>query len=150
MVNKKGFIRTLEAVLAVMLLLTIIYLTTPDQDIDISKPNPIKQAHSVIFAEISTNQEHRNCLLNEIANHGALNNAKGQYSGSIIPHNCIQEINNFIIPYTPHGYVYLAEACAQSKSCLDRNLPAEKSIFAESIMLASDNPKVFRVYFWEE
>lgn len=154
MVNKKGFIRTLEAVLAVMLLLTMIYITAPSQELDISKPNTIKQAHSAIFAEISTNYDFRNCLLNEIdipsPQKGALNNAKGQYSGSIVPHICIQDINSFIAPYTPHGYVYLAEVCAQSKSCLDKNLPAEKSIFAESIMLASDNPKVFRVYFWEE
>ena len=150
MVNKKGFIRTLEAVFAVILLLTIIYTTTPSQEIDISKPNIITQAHSVIFAEISTNQDYRNCLLNEIVTHGALNNAKGQYSGSTVPHICVQEINNFIEPFTPHGYVYLAEVCNQAKSCLGRNIPAEKSVFAESIMLASDNPKVFRVYFWEE
>lgn len=150
MVNKKGFIRTLEAVIAVILLLTIIYMTAPSQEIDISKPNVITQAHSVIFSEISTNQDYRSCLLNKIISDGALNNASGQYTGSIIPHICIQEINNFIAPFTPHGYVYLAEVCNQAKSCLNRNIPVEKSVFAESIMLASDNPKVFRVYFWEE
>ena len=42
MVNKKGFIRTMEAVLAIILLLTLVNTITPKQDFDISKPNSIK------------------------------------------------------------------------------------------------------------
>ncbi len=141
----------MEAVLAIILLLTIINTITPKQEFDISQPNSIKQAHSAILSEISINQTFRSCLLSSSLANGALNDAKDQYAGSpILQTECIISINEFIEPYTPHSFVYLAEICDKSISCLDRDLPAEKTIFTESIMLASDNPKVFRVYFWEE
>ncbi|MBT4577155.1 hypothetical protein HOM13_00390 [Candidatus Woesearchaeota archaeon] len=150
MVNKKGFIRTMEAVLAIILLLTLVNTITPKQDFDISKPNSIKQAHSAVLSEVSINQTFRDCLLDVTRANGALNNASSQYPERILQTPCVISINKFIEPYTPHGYVYLAEICDQSKSCLQGTLPVEKTIFTESIMLASDNPKIFRVYFWDE
>lgn len=141
----------MEAVLAIILLLTLVNTITPRQEFDISKPNSIKQAHSAVLSEISTNQTFRDCLLDVNRANGALNDADGQYSGQpILQTECVININSFIEPYSPRNFVYLAEICDQSKSCLDRTLPVDKTIFAESIMLASDHPKVFRVYFWEE
>jgi len=149
MKNKKGFVRTLEAVIAIILLLSIVYMVTPERKFDISTPNKIEQAHTVIFSEVSLNQSFRNCILPNNLIIGAINNAEGQYTGTVISNSCLDPINNFIELHRPNGYVYLAEVCNKSASCLDSNLPIDKSIFAESILLASDDPKVFRVYFWE-
>ena len=55
MKNKKGFIKTLEAVLAIIVLLSLIFTLTPKTEIDISKPNSLQQAHNIMFSEISQN-----------------------------------------------------------------------------------------------
>ncbi len=149
MVGKKGFIRTLEAVLAIILLLTLIYTLTPEPELKFIKPTPVRQAHNAILTEISVNSTFRDCLINEISVEGTINNANGIYLGTTISHACKDEINAYISIYRPTNFVYLAELCSRAQSCLNSPLPVEKSIYAESIMLASDNPKVFRIYFWE-
>tara|TARA_Y100000310_G_scaffold309485_1_gene353621 strand:- start:36 stop:515 length:480 start_codon:yes stop_codon:yes gene_type:complete len=159
MLNKKGFIRTLEAVIAVILLLSIIYLVTPVREYDIRKPYNIDEAHNAIFTEVLANQTFRDCILNNVvctvaSGCGVLNNSEGQYTyngDQITGPNCIGNINDFIYTYNkPRGYVYLAEVCYKSASCIKGVLPIEKQIYAESIILTSENPKVFRIYFWEK
>ncbi|MDP3917190.1 MAG: hypothetical protein Q8Q42_02785 [Nanoarchaeota archaeon] len=146
--NKKAFIRTMEAVIAVIILLSIIYVVTPARDFDISTPNNVEQAHGAIFSEISANFAYRECILG-VSSYGAINNIE-EYSGTVITDSCLTDINSFININTPNNYVYLAEICSQSAACLDSSLPVEKSIYTQSIMLASENPKVFRIYFWEK
>ena len=63
MKNKKGFIKTLEAVLAIIVLLSLIFTLTPKTEIDISKPNSLQQAHNIMFSEISQNISFRECIL---------------------------------------------------------------------------------------
>jgi hypothetical protein len=158
MIHKKGFIRTLEAVIAVILLLSIIFLVTPVREYDILKPFNVNEAHNAIFTEVLANQTFRNCILNEIvctvaSGCGVLNNSEGQYIynlDNISSPDCIGNLNDFIYTYNkPRGYVYLAEVCYKSASCVKGELPIDKQIYAESIILASENPKIFRVYFWE-
>ena len=160
--NKKGFIRTLEAVIAVILLLSIIFVVTPVREYNIKKPYNINEAHNTIFTEVLANQTFRNCILNKIdctvnSGCGVLNNSEGQYTPNgdnlYNPPNdaCIGDVNDFIYTYNkPRGYVYLAEVCYKSASCVKGVLPIEKQIYAESIILTSENPKVFRIYFWEK
>lgn len=145
--NKKGFIRTLEAVIAIIILLSIIYVVTPTRDFKITTPNNIEEAQSAIFSELLVNFTYRECILG-ISSYGAINDIQ-EYLGTVITDPCLTDINKFIDLHRPNNYIYLAEICDQSASCLDSMLPVEKSIYSESIMLASDNPKVFRIYFWE-
>lgn len=149
--NKKGFIRTLEAVIAIIILLSIIYIVTPSADLNIDTPNPVAQAHKVIFSEVSVNNDFRDCILNQITNTGTTNNAEGAYAGTLITSApCLDDINDYIEINRPNGYLYLAEICEKKESCLDADLPLEKSIYADSMLLVSDNPKLLRVYFWEK
>jgi hypothetical protein len=159
MIYKKGFIRTLEAVIAVILLLSIIYLVTPVREYNIVKPYNIEEAHSAIFTEVLANQTFRDCILNDVvctvaSGCGVINNSEGQYiyqGDQISAPPCIGNLNDFIYTYNkPRGYVYLAEICYKSASCIRGDLPIDKQIYVESIILASENPKVFRVYFWEK
>ncbi|MBT3262407.1 hypothetical protein HN992_03180 [Candidatus Woesearchaeota archaeon] len=146
MKNKKGFIKTLEAVLAIIVLLSLIFTLTPKTEIDISKPNSLQQAHNIMFSEISQNISFRECIL-DLTNNKEINSAPGFNDPST--GQCLTSINTFLETYRPHGYIYLAEVCDKSASCLEGDLPIDKQIYSESIMLASDTPKVFRIYFWE-
>ncbi len=149
MKSKKGFIRTLEAVIAIIILLSFIYVITPKIRLDNEKPNIIEQAHVAIFSEVLFNNEFRDCITNKITTEGALNNAEGTYLGTTVTTQCASDINSFIEIHRPNGYVYLAEVCNKAESCLDEDLPVDKSVYVESVMLASSNSKLFRVYFWE-
>jgi hypothetical protein len=149
MKNKKGFIHTLEAVIAIILLLSIIYIVIPKDQPESATPNKIEQAHKAIFSEITINQEFRDCLLIDVFNYGSINEIT-QYN--IIKESttsCLTDLNTYIQELTPRGYVYMAEVCDTSVSCTSNLLPTEATIYAESIMLASKSSKVFRVYFWE-
>jgi len=148
MKNKKGFIKTLEAVLAIIVLLSLIFILTPKTEIDISKPNSLQQAHNIMFSEISQNISFRDCIL-DLPNNKEINDPPDFINGNPSSDPCLTPINNFLEAYRPHGYIYLAEVCDKSASCLTGDLPIEKQIYSESIMLASDTPKVFRIYFWE-
>ena len=148
MKNKKGFIKTLEAVLAIIILLSLIFTLTPKTKIDISKPISLQQAHNIMFSEISQNISFRECLL-DLTDNKEINNPQGFTGGNPSTGLCLDHINEFLETYRPNGYVYLAESCDKSASCLIGELPIDKQIYSESIMLASDTPKVFRIYFWE-
>ncbi len=148
MKNKKGFIKTLEAVLAIIVLLSLIFILTPKTEIDISKPNSLQQAHNIMFSEISQNISFRDCIFT-LSGNKEINNPPDFTNGNPSSDQCLTPINNFLEAYRPHSYIYLAEVCDKSASCLTGDLPIEKQIYSESIMLASDTPKVFRIYFWE-
>ncbi len=147
--QKKGFIRTLEAVIAIIILLSVVYTVTPKVNLETGTPVVIKQAHKAIFSEMLVNYEFRNCILNQITTEGTLNDAEGNYLGAQITNACTTNIKSFIDIHRPKGYVYLAEICNKAESCLDADLPVEKSVYVESVMMVSDTPKLFRVYFWE-
>ncbi len=144
---------TLEAVIAILLLLSLIYFLTPKQVTQETKPEQIDQAYSVIFSEVSVNHTFRDCLIKKITSEGEINNpGSGYTSVSPLQDKCISDsnINNFIKTQTPYGYAYLAEVCKTAGSCLKGNLPIDQSIYADSILLASEESKIFRLYFWQE
>jgi hypothetical protein len=148
--NKKGFLHTLEAVIAIILLLSIIYIVIPKDQLESTTPNKIEQAHKGIFSEITINQEFRDCLLIDVLNFGSINELTQNNIIKEATAPCLTHINKFIQELTPRGYVYMAEICDKSVSCTSNILSPEITIYAESIMLASKSSKVFRVYFWEK
>lgn len=152
MKNKKGFIHTLEAVIAILLLLSIIYIVVPKPQPESTTPEKIDQSYKGIFSEISVNSTFRDCLMQEVQGTGAINNiSEFNILAEIDPYQpCLYDINNYIQDLKPRGYVYLAEICNTSASCTSNILPPESTIYAESVMLASKTSKVFRIYFWED
>jgi hypothetical protein len=148
MKNKKGFIKTLEAVLAIIILLSLILTLTPKTEINTSKPNSLQQAHNIMFSEISQNISFRECII-DLTDNKEINNPPDFTNGNPLTDQCLTPINTFLETYRPHGFIYLAEVCDKSASCLVGDLPIDKQIYSESIMLASETSKVFRIYFWE-
>ena len=51
MVNNKGFIRTLEAVIAIIIILGLIAYLIPSRELKIEIPSNVKEAREFIFNE---------------------------------------------------------------------------------------------------
>jgi hypothetical protein len=151
--NKKAFIHTLEAVIAIVLLLGIIVILSPKQEIETGTPLKIVQAHNSIFNEIEINYTMRDCLLKIIITEGVFNASSETGINPTVSNSCITDsgIESLIESRKPKAYSFIAEICESSQSCLGSIvLPIDKSIYAESLMLTtSKKPKVIRIYFWE-
>lgn len=133
--NKKGFVRTLEAVIAVIIVLGIILVVTPSRPSQESEtPATIKEAQSFILDRISTNEAHRNCIQTAAAG------------------ECISPcpaIDTFVRDNQPKGYDYRCEICNSAGTC-SPSLPLDKSLYTDSRLIATNPAKVLRLVFWEQ
>ncbi len=140
--KNKGFIRTLEAIIAIVLVLGFIYLISQNEEKPIQTPQPVKQSLSLILQTSSTNSTFRNCIKNI---------SPSQFGNCKDISGCMASLYNFTEKNIPPGYDFLCEVCGSSISCLTQNIiPREKSIFTDSILIAHNPGRVFRVYFWEK
>ena len=151
--NKKAFIHTLEAVIAIVLLLGLIVILAPKQEIETGTPSSIIQAHNSIFNEIEINYTMRDCLLKTITSTGVFNASSETGITPTVSYQCITDsgIENLIESRKPKAYLFIAELCDSSQSCLvSVVLPIDKSIYAESMLLTTSKTlKVIRIYFWK-
>src|SRR3989344_2311504 len=63
MVNKKGFVHTIEAVIAIVILLIFIFTALPGEKIEQTTPDNIKLIQEKITSEIESNTSLRNSIL---------------------------------------------------------------------------------------
>ena len=137
MVNKKGFVRTLEAVISVVIVLGFIYLITLKTETPTGEiPINIKETQKFVFQEVALNENYRQCIVSSLP-------------GSCSSTSCLQQINQFISDNKPSGFNHACEVCDRSLSCSNPNLPLDRSVYTDSMFIGKDNFKVFRVYFWE-
>ena len=137
MVNKKGFIRTLESVIAVVVVLTFIYVITLKTETPTGEiPFDIKDTQKFIFQEVAFNDNYRQCILTSSP-------------GSACPSGCLNQIDQLITSNKPSGFNHACEVCATSLSCATLNLPVDKSVYTDSVFISKDKFRVLRVYFWE-
>ena len=140
--NKKAYIRTLEAVIAIILVLAFIFMVTPKtQKISEEVPIDVREAQKFILQEVLNNESLRNCVI-------------------ILepPQNCKQDIfscknlDSFIQEHIPKGYDYNCEVCSSSASCINLNLPIDRSVYADSILITEDidKIKIVRLYIWRK
>ena len=137
----KGLIKTLEAVIAVLLILGLLIVILPEKKIPTGEiPAEVKNAERFILEEISLNNVYRDCIT--VSNAG--------YHGACEP-GCLSQINNFMASNAPFGYTVSCEVCDTALSCANLQLPSEKSIYTDSIFISSrQTKKVLRVYFYEK
>ena len=140
--NKKGFAKTLEAGIAVILVLVFIYYVLPKQSPEqtaLDIPENVKTAQSFILQEISTQEALRNCALYAVT------------EGKCEDIPC-QNIVPLINKHTPGGYSSACEICATANTCATNlNLPTDVSLYADSVFLSDRAAsKVVRVYFWKQ
>jgi len=133
--NKKGFGKTLEATIAIILILSFIYYFSPKpltKESDL--PENVKEAQKFILEEISATKELRDCVL-------------AAPEGKCDP-GCTK-VENLVKKHTPPGYAFACEICPTAGTC-SSNVPLDKSLYTNSIFISANNPKVVRIYFWEK
>ena len=135
--NKKGFGKTLEATIAIILILTFIFYFTPKPlSKEPSIPVNVMEAQSFILEQISTKDSFRDCLVQTAA--------VGKCE------TVCRAVNNFIKhkDNKPFGYTAACEVCDSASTCYTDNLPINVSLYTDSVFLAGKFPKVVRIYFW--
>ena len=128
--HKKGYIKTIEAVVAIVFILGFIYMATPREKTDIGEeiPSNVKAAHNLIMSEFL-----RNDTLREYV-------AKGDRDS----------VDPFISNNIPGGYDYAFEICSSTLSCTTEELPL-KVTYVGSVFVATNitgQPRVVRLYIW--
>jgi len=63
MVNKKGFLRTIESLISVILILIVLLIIVPKEAPEKKEPEIINSAHSYILNTILYSEDHRKCTL---------------------------------------------------------------------------------------
>lgn len=144
MVDKKGFIRTLEAVIAIILILGFIFYITPKVvEFEEKIPEDIANAKEFILNQILSNKEYTECIIN--ANVGK----ECEEALTCDKKNEIIKLMNYI----PYGYDYLCEICVGSAQCTSLPDGAEgKSIYTNTIFIykPDKNYNIMRIYIWKK
>ncbi len=154
MVGKKGFIRTMEAVIAILLVLGFLLYILPRTPVlaESSIPEGIESARSFILMEFLTNKKIRECVnsvsIAPIAGSNGFDCLKAPYANS----DCVSIIEEFLDRHLVPGFEYHCEVCNKVGPCT--GLPSktiEKSVYPGAIFIYfSDNVKYVRVYFWRK
>ena len=144
MVNKKGFIRTLEAVIAITIILGFIIYMAPSRKLDVGIPSNVKEAKEFILHEILINQTFRDCV-----EEGLIYTTKtgcGDCKGA-----CDGKLRNFLNANKPFGYEY---ECEIYKSGTETGCGEHKlgDVYTGAVLLnlGENNYKEFRIFFFEK
>ncbi len=142
MVNKKGYIKTIEAVVAIVAILIFIFTALPrsDQAI-IKKPTMIESNLENIMDEVIIQKIYR---AEVIASNGEC--GEEDVCTNFLKLKELVE-NNLVV-----GYTYKFSICPDPSCVAD--LPSEKDVYMDDLFIASSRttqePKVFRVWMWRK
>lgn len=137
--DKKGYLRTLEAIIAIILLLVVIYTIIPKYVEP--KPNPplaVQNAQRFIISDISNDEQLRNITTTSKDN-------------VLIA----STIGAAIKEHMPPNYDFACAICQNTSSCI-RPTPFQKTIYMSDVFIASSlgprlseqSPKIIRFWMW--
>ncbi len=139
MVNKRAYLRTLEAIIAIVIILFATYTLTPKEIANPrATPYIIESAQNYVITQVTDNSTLRDMIINYDSNLDLAENS----------------LNGIAQSRTPAGYAYSTAICMNT-SCV--SLPElETSIYMADTLIAgqtSDDPpksviRVVRVWFW--
>jgi len=144
MVSKKGYIKTLEAVIAIIIIVVISYtLIAQPTEIPPDVPLIVKGAQNVIDQTIQLNETIRTYL------------AKKDQDLSSEEKRTVQEhIGSIIDKQVPPGYDYTCLICSKPGECLAEYTPLDKSVYMTDVLVASSeeqqNVRIVRIWFWRK
>ena len=129
--DKRGYIKTVEAVIAIVAVLIFVVTTVPNRSLEDSGVPPIvKSSQEFITTEISTNEEIRECVIENPLCENA------DIMKQIIENNL------------PNGYDYTFKICNTS-NCLTTT-PLDRSVYLTDVFITStieeQNPKIVRIW----
>lgn len=146
MVNKRGYLRILEALIAIVILFgAVLFINSNVPKVDVSVPSNVHESQGIILEKFSFNGTLRGCVL-DVGFEGLCSDNLRDLGGS----TCADAFDSVITDDLPIGYSYLCEICSQSLSCIGTSAPINKSVFTSTVFLSDDetNKKVVRLYFW--
>ncbi len=163
--NKKGFIRTIEAVIAILVLLGLVLFIFGDKPTEIKKtPEVVESALSFITSEFLYNELFRNCFsnLNLDTNNGGECESKLS-SVNIGNVNCktaivdqfLRNVDRGPFMSIPTGYDFKCEVCKTTRSCETFTFPEDKSVYPKSVFIYKskddkEEARVVRIYLFEK
>jgi len=136
--KKKGYIRTLEAVIAIVIILIFIFTMMPKKE-----PNPKDVPPRVDAAQ--------KYILQEIANTPELRQEAIETQEE--DNECIEGglIEQLIQANVPPGYSYACAVCS-STGCVFMPEGVTTSVYMDDILITPDDatlgPKIVRLWFW--
>mgnify|MGYP001560463607 CR=1 FL=1 len=157
--DKKGFIKTLEAVIAIVLLLGFILfmLSMTKQKEVIAKPFVVKNAQTFILDQVLYDSNLRDCVSNAIVPASCSGDSCKCKNILANPDpNCAELItgtNGIITKNTPPGYGSDCEICQNTPaSCADVDAGL-KDLYTDARFIGksgSNDLKVIRIYMFEK
>lgn len=145
MVNKKGYIKTLEAVIAIILIIVVSY-TLISQHVE-TPPEPpliVQGAMRFINEKIEFDEYIRERII--------------PYDGSTATwtpseENPFSRITSFVTESAPRAYDFGCTICSTTNLCFI-NTPLERSVYTSDVFIASggkkQDPKLIRIWFWKQ
>lgn len=160
MVNKKGYLKTIEAVIAIVLILVFIVSIWPkSQEIKTKTPRDIELTLDRILNEFQYNPDYRGCIL---LIYTIYSKPEDLPSDSPPPpeksqNECYYYIDDFINENLPQALDYKMSICSVGSGCIpldvELNLPKE-DIYTKSAFISASlkdiNPKTIKVYIWRK
>jgi hypothetical protein len=135
MVNKKAYLRTVEAIIAIIIIVIVSFTLIPRHRIPTPKtPFNVKSSQDFILNEILTNKVLRACVLHDPGCE-TNNQFKSLFEKNI-----------------PMAYNYTYKICDKTNCVV--TTPTDKSIYMNDIIIAPDDigdkPKIVRLWVWEK
>lgn len=139
--NNKGFVRTLEAIIAVIIIFTIIVMLAPGtKKPQKETPDVIQQTQAFLLDQITSNEVYKECVKKSAA-------APGECKTVCLPP---ADIDSLVKKSVPSQYDYRCEICLSASTC-SGPLPLDKSLYTDSRLVAADpSPRVIRIIVWEK
>jgi hypothetical protein len=159
--NKKGIIKTLEAIITIVLILVFIYTIMPKEELE-EPENPIKKYEKFIIKDLSYNETIRDKLMD--LDPKLISDCDGEEcecnKDCLEKVNCdskcknvVKDINALISKTIISGYDYFFKIC-NKPSCISAKMPIDKSIYMFDVLISSDseqiNPMIVRIWVWNK
>ncbi|MBU2637608.1 MAG: hypothetical protein KJ955_01415 [Nanoarchaeota archaeon] len=142
--DNKGYIKTLEAVIAIVIILIFTFAVTPKPVPSYRLPSSVENAQDYILEEIGVDDGLRTLIMNADTDNPEAAESVAAYTA----------INTVVDSNLPTGYAYIVGICAESV-CVSELPPeaADRSIYTAEAMIASDGtaetPRIVRIWMWQ-
>lgn len=139
--DNKGYMKTLEAILAIIIVLMVVYVTIPKlTKSSTDTPLVVQDSQKVIISDLTSNDTFRSLMIT-----------------SSDPDALSAELGLLIKNHTPPNYDFLCAICDHTDSCI-LPTPLEKDVFMSDVFIASSldlelsqqNPKIVRFWMWQK
>ena len=137
--DKRGFIKTLEAIIAIIIIFSAILILNQSNKRQ-ETPASIEESYKFILTELSENSTFRNCIKTFSVNN--LGNCKNN--------GCLVHVDSFVGAHAPYNYNYLCEVCDKPLKCSLDPLPIDKNVYTNSVFIAHNPSRISRIYFWQK